>query len=92
MERKAEVYLSDDGTKFEIREIPDDMKDLVEEYREKIVEKAAEGDDALMEKYLEGEELSIDEIKASIRKQVLACTLFPVFWIRIQKQRYPDAA
>ena len=79
LERKAEVYLSDDGTKFEIREIPDDMKDLVEEYREKIVEKAAEGDDALMEKYLEGEELSIDEIKASIRKQVLDCTLFPVF-------------
>ena len=79
LERKAEVYLSDDGTKFEIREIPDDMKDLVEEDREKIVEKAAEGDDALMEKYLEGEELSIDEIKASIRKQVLACTLFPVF-------------
>lgn len=79
LERKAEVYLSDDGTKFEIREIPDDMKDLVEEYREKIVEKAAEGDDALMEKYLEGEELSIDEIKASIHKQVLACTLFPVF-------------
>ena len=79
LERKAEVYLSDDGTKFEIREIPDDMKDIVEEYREKIVEKAAEGDDALMEKYLEGEELSIDEIKASIRKQVLDCTLFPVF-------------
>lgn len=79
LERKAEVYLSDDGIKFEIRDIPDDMKDIVEEYREKIVEKAAEGDDALMEKYLEGEELSIDEIKASIRKQVLACTLFPVF-------------
>lgn len=79
LERKAEVYLSDDGTKFEIRDIPDDMKDIVEEYREKIVEKAAEGDDALMEKYLEGEELSIDEIKASIRKQVLDCTLFPVF-------------
>ena len=79
LERRAEVYLSDDGTQYEVREIPEDMKDLVEEYREKIVEKAAEGDDALMEKYLEGEELSIDEIKASIRKQVLACTLFPVF-------------
>lgn len=79
LERRAEVYLSDDGTQYEVREIPDDMKDIVEEYREKIVEKAAEGDDALMEKYLEGEELSIDEIKASIRKQVLACTLFPVF-------------
>ena len=87
LERKAEVYLSDDGTKFEIREIPDDMKDLVEEYREKIVEKAAEGDDALMEKYLEGEELSIDEIKASIRKQVLACTLFPVFCVSAYKNK-----
>ena len=79
LERRAEVYLSDDGTQYEVRDIPEDMKDLVEEYREKIVEKAAEGDDALMEKYLEGEELSIDEIKASLRKQVLACTLFPVF-------------
>lgn len=79
LERRAEVYLSDDGTQYEVREIPDDMKDIVEEYREKIVEKAAEGDDALMEKYLEGEELSIDEIKASLRKQVLDCQLFPVF-------------
>ncbi len=79
LERKAEVYLSDDGTQFEIQDIPEDMKDLVEEYREKIVEKAAEGDDALMEKYLEGEELSLEEIKASLRKQTLDCTLFPVF-------------
>ena len=79
LERRAEVYLSDDGTQYEVREIPEDMKDLVEEYRDKIVEKAAEGDDALMEKYLEGEELSIDEIKASLRKQVLDCKLFPVF-------------
>ena len=79
LERRAEVYLSDDGTQYEVREIPEDMKDLVEEYRDKIVEKAAEGDDALMEKYLEGEELSIDEIKASLRKQVLDCQLFPVF-------------
>ena len=79
LERRAEVYLSDDGTQYEVREIPDDMKDIVEEYREKIVEKAAEGDDVLMEKYLEGEELSIDEIKASLRKQVLDCQLFPVF-------------
>ena len=79
LERRAEVYLSDDGTQYEVREIPEDMKDLVEEYHNKIVEKAAEGDDALMEKYLEGEELSIDEIKASLRKQVLDCQLFPVF-------------
>ena len=55
------------------------MKDMVEEYRDKIVEAAAEGDDDLMMKYLEGEEISIDEIKAALRKQVLACKLFPVF-------------
>ena len=79
LERKAEVYLSDDGTQYEVREIPEDIKDLVEEYRDKIIEKAAEGDDALMEKYLEGVEPSIEEVKASIRRQTLNCDLFPVF-------------
>ena len=79
LERKAEVYLSDDGTQYEVREVPEDMKDLVEEYRDKIIEKAAEGDDALMEKYLEGVEPSIEEVKASIRRQTLDCDLFPVF-------------
>ena len=79
LERKAEVYLSDDGTQYEVREVPEDMKDLVEEYRDKIIEKAAEGDDSLMEKYLEGVEPSIEEVKASIRRQTLNCDLFPVF-------------
>lgn len=79
LERKAEVYLSDDGTQYEVREVPEDMKDLVEEYRDKIIEKATEGDDALMEKYLEGVEPSIEEVKASIRRQTLNCDLFPVF-------------
>ena len=79
LERKAEVYLSDDGRQYEVREVPEDMKDLVEEYRDKIIEKAAEGDDALMEKYLEGVEPSIEEVKASIRRQTLNCDLFPVF-------------
>ena len=79
LERKAEVYLSDDGTQYEVREVSEDMKDLVEEYRDKIIEKAAEGDDALMEKYLEGVEPSIEEVKASIRRQTLNCDLFPVF-------------
>ena len=79
LERKAEIYLSDDGTQYEVREVPEDMKDLVEEYRDKIIEKAAEGDDALMEKYLEGVEPSIEEVKASIRRQTLNCDLFPVF-------------
>ena len=79
LERKAEVYLSEDGTQYEVCEVPEDMKDLVEEYRDKIIEKAAEGDDALMEKYLEGVEPSIEEVKASIRRQTLNCDLFPVF-------------
>lgn len=77
--KEAEIYLDDEGKNFEIQEVPEDMKDLVDEYHDKIVEQAAEGDDALMEKYLDGQELSLDEIKASLRKQVLACELFPVF-------------
>lgn len=77
--KEAEIYLDDEGKNFEIKEVPEDMKDLVDEYHDKIVEQAAEGDDALMEKYLDGQELSLDEIKASLRKQVLACELFPVF-------------
>ena len=79
LEREAEIYDSDDGKQYHKEPVSDDMKDLVEEYREKIIEAACDGDDALAEKYLEGEEISIDEIKASIRKQVLACQLFPVF-------------
>ena len=79
LEREAEIYDSDDGKQFHKEPVSDDMKGMVEEYRDKIVEAAAEGDDDLMMKYLEGEEISIDEIKAAIRKQVLACKLFPVF-------------
>ena len=75
LEREAEIYDSDDGKQFHKEPVSDDMKDIVEEYREA----AAEGDDDLMMKYLEGEEISIDEIKAALRKQVLACKLFPVF-------------
>ncbi|MDY3957609.1 MAG: elongation factor G [Allisonella histaminiformans] len=79
LEREAEIYDSDDGKQFHKEPVSDDMKDMVEEYRDKIVEAAAEGDDDLMMKYLEGEEISIDKIKAALRKQVLACKLFPVF-------------
>ena len=79
LEREAEIYDSDDGKQFHKEPVSDDMKDMVEEYRDKIVEAAAEGDDDLMMKYLEGEEISIDEIKAALHKQVLACNLFPVF-------------
>ncbi|HBA37556.1 MAG TPA: elongation factor G [Firmicutes bacterium] len=59
-------------------EIPADLKDLVETKRLELIEKAVEFDDALMEKYLEGNELTIDEIKSAIRKGVLAAEFFPV--------------
>ncbi len=77
--RKAEIYKDDKGTEIEITDIPEEMKADVEKYREIICETAAEGDEALMEKYLEGEELSIEEIKAALRKQVIACEVYPVF-------------
>ena len=77
--RKAEIYKDDQGKEIEYTEVPEDMKDEVEELREKICEAAAEADDELMEKYLGGEELTIEEIKASLRKQVIDCKLFPVF-------------
>ena len=76
---KAEMYLDDLGEKIEITDIPEDMKDEAAEYRDKICEAAAEADDDLMEKYLGGEELTIDEIKKAIRKETIGCRLFPVF-------------
>ena len=79
LEMKAVVYMDDLGKDIRIEEIPEDIKDDVVLYHDKICEVAAEGDDELMMKYLEGEELSVEEIKASIRKQVLDCKLFPVF-------------
>ncbi len=77
--RKAEIYKDDKGTEIEITDIPEEMKADVEKYREIICETAAEADEALMEKYLEGEELSIDEIKKALRKQVIDCEVYPVF-------------
>ena len=59
-------------------DIPEDLKDIVETKRIELIEKAVEFDDALMEKYLEGEELTVEEIKSAIRKGVLAAEFFPV--------------
>ncbi len=77
--RTAEIYKDDKGTEIEVVDIPEDMKDEVEHYRDIICETVAETDEALMEKYLEGEEITIDEIKAALRKQVIACEVYPVF-------------
>ncbi|MEM7216994.1 MAG: elongation factor G [Pseudomonadota bacterium] len=62
---------------YEVKEIPEDMKDKVEEYREALIEMAVEQDDDLMEQYLEGEEPSIDDLKKCIRKGTIALDFFP---------------
>ena len=67
------------GAKYEIREIPEDLKAKAEEYRSTLVETVAEASEELMEKYLEGEELTIDELKAGIRKMTINSELYPVF-------------
>ena len=66
------------GMKFEYREIPADLKELAQEWREKMVEAAAEADEAIMNKYLEGGELSEEEIKRSLRKRTIANEIVPM--------------
>ncbi len=78
LEMKAYYYLDEMGTEIDIRDVPDDMMDLAKEYREKMIESAAEMDDALMEKYLEGGEPTMEELKAAIRKGTIENKLVPV--------------
>ncbi len=78
--RKAWIWDdSGDPMNYTIQEVPADMVDDVETYREQLIEKAVEQDDALMEKYLEGEELSIEEIKSCIRKGTHDLAFFPTY-------------
>ncbi len=67
------------GTPPQIQEIPADLKDKADEYREKLLETVAESDEELMEKYFGGEELTIDEIKGAIRKLTVASEIYPVY-------------
>ncbi|QXB17618.1 elongation factor G [Corynebacterium coyleae] len=67
------------GTPAQITEIPEDLKELAEEYREKLLETVAESDEELMEKYFGGEELTIEEIKGAIRKLTVNSEIYPVF-------------
>ena len=76
--RKAYIYLDDLGKEIDVTDVPADLADLVEEYREKIVEVAAETDDALMEKYFEEGDLSVEEIKKGLRAATLAMKVTPV--------------
>ena len=76
---KAIVWSDEDqGVTFKYEDIPANLKEQAEEWRGKLVEVAAEGDDALMEKFFGGEELTEEEIKASLRKQTIACQIIPV--------------
>ncbi len=78
VEMKADVYYDEMGKDMRVEEIPADMMELAEEYHEKLLEAVAEQDDDLMEKYFGGEEITIDEIKAVIRKATIANTMVPV--------------
>jgi len=66
------------GAKYNVEEIPADMKAKADEYRAKLIETVAEADDALMEKYFAGEELSVAEIKSAIRKLTVSSQLYPI--------------
>ena len=78
IERKAEIYTNDLGTDIKIEEVPEDLKDLCEEYRQKLIEYLADYDEDFMMMVLEGEEPSVEEIKRVLRIAVCAGDFFPV--------------
>ncbi|WP_075980313.1 elongation factor G [Bacillus massilinigeriensis] len=78
VEMKAHFYSNDLGTDIEVREIPEEYKAQAEEYREKLLEAVAELDEDLMEKYLGGEEITVEELKAAIRKGTVNVEFYPV--------------
>ena len=78
VEMKAYIYNDDLGKDISVTEIPDDLKEKAEEYHQKLIEAAAEQDEEIMMKYLDGEELSIEEIKACLRKGTINNSIVPV--------------
>ena len=78
MEMKAYIYNDELGNDISVIDIPDDMKEKAEQYHAEMVEAIAETDDALMEKFLEDEELTIDELKKALRAATIANDLVPV--------------
>ncbi len=78
VEMKADVYYDDMGKDMRVEEIPADMLEQANTYHEQLIEAVAEQDDELMEKYFGGEEITVDEIKAVIRKATIANTMVPV--------------
>jgi elongation factor G len=78
VEMKAMIYTDDLGKTSEATEIPEDLKEQAELYRQNMLDAIAESDDELMMKYLEGEELTVEEVKSGIRKATIACKLTPM--------------
>ena len=78
-EMEAYYYKDDNGEDIEITTIPDDLKELADKWHENLVEKICELDDDLMMQYLEGEEPSVDDMKAALRKGTIACEAVPVY-------------
>ncbi|MDP2684091.1 MAG: elongation factor G [bacterium] len=78
IEQKAIIYKDDMGKEFDVLEIPEDMKEKVEKYRGEMIEKIAEQDDALLQKYLDGYEISFEEIKKTLRKATIERTIMPI--------------
>jgi elongation factor G len=79
VEMRAIVYTDDLGATWEVTDIPEEMQPLAEEYREKLMDAVADGDEELMMMYLEGEEIEAEQIRAAIRKATLANLMTPVF-------------
>jgi len=77
-EMEADVYYDDLGKDMRVEPIPADMVEKAEEYRAQMIEKIAETDDDLMMMYLEGEEISNEELKAALRRATIACKIVPV--------------
>ncbi|MBP5609745.1 MAG: GTP-binding protein, partial [Clostridia bacterium] len=78
MTMEADVYYDDLGKDMRVEPIPADMADLAQEYHDKMVESIAETDEELFEKYCNGDEISIDELKAALRKATIANQIVPV--------------
>ncbi len=80
LERKAWVWSGrDDPEDYQVTDVPEDMKDLLEEWREKLIETAVEQDDDLLEQYLEGNEPSIEDLKRCVRKGTIKLDFFPTY-------------
>ncbi len=78
IEQKARIYKDEDGKEWEDCDIPDELKEQAKEYRSKLIEAIVENDEKLMNKYLEGEEITVEELKKVLRKAVIANQIVPV--------------